>query len=326
MNIHKPWQSRILRKPDDGGGSGGGDGSSAAATTIGDVTNANQANNSSSASVPSIGSEAPKGDATDWRKDWAPELKDNPALKDFKTPADLAKSYVETKKMVGQKTTGIPGKDATPEQIAEFRKAYGVPDKPEDYGFEPPKDLPEKLAALYNKEDSDKWAKRMHELGVPKEVANTIRNEYFAEVAGWLKDVKEDVGRTDADFDKVMKETFGDRQELVTKQGRTAVEKYVDPKLKPVLESFDNKQLAVLGSMASGIFKELAGEDTALSDGETTPVKSEGELRAELREIYADEAYSNPFKGKEKHNQLNARAKEIGNQIAQIQAAGTKRK
>jgi hypothetical protein len=45
----------------------------------------------------------------------------------------LGRSYVETKAMVGKRLEA-PGPDATPDQIAAWRKVVGAPDTPDGYG------------------------------------------------------------------------------------------------------------------------------------------------------------------------------------------------
>lgn len=64
---------------------------------------------------------------SDAPQDWLPpELREQAALKDFKDPASLAKSYLETKAMVGN-SIRPPGPDAAPEAKVEFaRKLQGV--------------------------------------------------------------------------------------------------------------------------------------------------------------------------------------------------------
>lgn len=59
-------------------------------------------------------------------------LKGNAALQVMPSLADLAKSYIETKSMVGKKLEA-PGEGATPEQLAAWRKVNGTPDTPEGY-------------------------------------------------------------------------------------------------------------------------------------------------------------------------------------------------
>lgn len=72
-----------------------------------------------------------------------PDLQAEPSLKGFKDVADLAKSWVATKKMVGERY-GVPKPDAPPEVHAKFRAELGVPDSPDKYGVQLPA-LPEGL-------------------------------------------------------------------------------------------------------------------------------------------------------------------------------------
>lgn len=76
-----------------------------------------------------------------WRDTLPDELKADPSLASFKDVPSLAKSFVETKKMVGAKTEGlvkVPGADAKPDEVAAFRKALGVPDAPTGYQIRRP--------------------------------------------------------------------------------------------------------------------------------------------------------------------------------------------
>ncbi len=333
MNINKGFSlsARILRMAD--GDSGGGDAAAAAAAaqgssattgadgkTVGDAANANQQANSAAASVP-FGTSADTV-APDWRKDLG-DFANDPSLKDFKTPADLAKSFIETKKMVGQKNNGIPGKDATPEQVAEYHKAIGVPDAAEGYEFKKPDNLPPAMAEAYSEEDALAWAKQMKELGVPKETANALRNKFIEQQVKAIGDAKEAVEYTDADFDKVFEKHFGaDKFKAVIQTERAAVEKVIPPDMKPVIATLNNHQLAAFAAYGQGIRAELGGEDqTAGDDGGEGSASSEAQLRGELREIMSKPEYSNPFaKGKEAHLQEVEKAKKISAQIAALKA------
>lgn len=82
-----------------------------------------------------------------WRASLPDDVRGEKALDSFKGqdwqdigPA-LAKSFVETKKLVGAKTDGmirVPGATATPEEKAAFHKALGVPDTAEGYQISRP--------------------------------------------------------------------------------------------------------------------------------------------------------------------------------------------
>jgi hypothetical protein len=67
-----------------------------------------------------------------WHDRFEGDLKGHPSLKVIGSVSDLAKAYVETKKMVGSKLEA-PSEKSTPEQVAAFRKIVGAPDKPEGY-------------------------------------------------------------------------------------------------------------------------------------------------------------------------------------------------
>lgn len=88
----------------------------------------------------------------DWKQALPEDIRENPALKDFKDPVALAKSYLETKSLVGA-SLRPPGPDASPEAKEEFARklrekvpdlvprsdekalweALGKPSKPDDY-------------------------------------------------------------------------------------------------------------------------------------------------------------------------------------------------
>lgn len=334
MNRFIRVMPRILRMAEGDGGSGGGgdaNGTSATSTTgadgktvtVGQVAAANAEANSASTTVPFAQGKTGEA-AADWREGWPDDLKANTALKDFKTTADLAKSFIETKKMVGQKT-GIPGPDATPEQKAEFYKALGVPDSPDAYDQSVPADLPEAIKKNFDPEHAKKWAGTFKEANLTPEQAKIVRDAYMKEVSATLGEVKEDIGKSDADFDKVMSETFGDKSADAIKTGRVAIDKYVPANLKQYAADLPNSALAIVTAAINGVRKEYGGEDQAITNDEGNAAVSEADLRGELRETMALPEYSSPFvKGKERHQEVVAKAKEISNKIAALKKPAAK--
>lgn len=67
-----------------------------------------------------------------WLEKLPEDIRASDSLKTVQSLGDLAKNYIETKKLVGKKFE-MPGEGATPEQIAAFRKVTGAPEKPEGY-------------------------------------------------------------------------------------------------------------------------------------------------------------------------------------------------
>lgn len=82
--------------------------------------------------------------APDWRESLPGELRADKILADFKDVGALAKSYVETKRLVGD-AVRLPKADAKPEEITAFHRKLGVPESPDKYDVklpEMPKDFP----------------------------------------------------------------------------------------------------------------------------------------------------------------------------------------
>ena len=97
------------------------------------------------------------------------------ALAPFKSPADLAKSYLHTKSLVGKKGVIIPTEKSTPEEIAAFRSALGVPEKPEGYQLKPEK-LPEGLS--WSDDLAKPFATIAHKHNIPPAAMREIVSEY----------------------------------------------------------------------------------------------------------------------------------------------------
>jgi uncharacterized protein YqgV (UPF0045/DUF77 family) len=110
------------------------------------------------------------------------ELRGNESLKKFSDVGGMAKSYVELEKMIGGRVK-LPDDKSTIEEIQDFRRKMGVPEKIEDYG-------------TYEGIDPDDMAdivKAAHEEGLTKKQFERL--------------VKVSQGKTTAKIEKIFKET-----------------------------------------------------------------------------------------------------------------------
>jgi hypothetical protein len=124
----------------------------------------------------------PSGGEPAWVAQVAKEVR-GPDLNGYATPTDFVKSYRDvakerdTIKSEHEKLKAAPRgvmplkADATPEQVAEFRKTFGVPDKPEGYMFKFPEGIPD---GLVNPEDTKAFSALVHSLHVPLETAQKV--------------------------------------------------------------------------------------------------------------------------------------------------------
>lgn len=83
--------------------------------------------------------------AENWREGLHEDRREENALKDFKNVDGLAKAFVDTKRMVGKETIGIPNENSSEGDWQAFFDAAGRPTTSADYNLKRPDDLPEEL-------------------------------------------------------------------------------------------------------------------------------------------------------------------------------------
>ena len=107
-----------------------------------------------------------------WRDSLPDDLKNDGSLQAIKTFPNLVKGYVHAQHMVGADKTIVPGKDATPEEVAAYRKAIGVPETAEGYEFAAPENLPEGMT--FDEGLAKEFSKTALELGLTKDQAQSL--------------------------------------------------------------------------------------------------------------------------------------------------------
>ncbi len=118
-----------------------------------------------------------------WPDDWRTKVAgtDEKALKQlarFQSPADLFKSYSEAAKKIGagaHKAADLPA-DATPDQVAEYRKERGIPEAPEGYLQALPDGL---VIGDDDKPLVDTYLADAHAKNLPKEAVATGLDWYY---------------------------------------------------------------------------------------------------------------------------------------------------
>lgn len=79
--------------------------------------------------TPTPGKEPSDGEKPSWRESLPEEIRDNPSLQVFTDVGALAKSFVHSQKLIGQKGVHVPGADAAPEEWEDFYTKIGRPEK-----------------------------------------------------------------------------------------------------------------------------------------------------------------------------------------------------
>ena len=101
-----------------------------------------------------------------WQASLPEDLRENGSLQSFTNVADIARSFVNTKKMVGERTVALPNENTSPEERAEFFNQLGRPETPEGYELARPAQLPEGM--MYDEKRESSMLAKAHELGLTK--------------------------------------------------------------------------------------------------------------------------------------------------------------
>ncbi len=157
--------------------------------------------------VDGAATEKPVASPATWPEDWRAKLagEDKNYLKTldrFADPAALAKAYRElnAKFSSGEyKRNAPPGKDATPEDLAAWRKEQGIPEKPDDYKITPP--------AGFVFGDADKpILDSLKAYGV----ANGLTNDAMNKVTSWWASEQEGILARQSEEDSAFKQKAED--------------------------------------------------------------------------------------------------------------------
>ncbi|MDE2440026.1 MAG: hypothetical protein KGP14_03300 [Betaproteobacteria bacterium] len=124
----------------------------------------------------------PAADAPKWREDWRAAMaggddKFRDQLDRYASPEALAKAHAELQRKMssGALKATLP-ENPTETDLAEYRKANAIPDKPDGYGIHAPQGV--------DLSDSDKKAlgtflADMHAANMPKAVVDKVQESYF---------------------------------------------------------------------------------------------------------------------------------------------------
>lgn len=148
--------------------------------------------------APNTADAAAKPDGFTWPENWRDKLaggddKLKNLLSRYTAPDAFAKAYKElraahdSRKPAKEEVGDLP-ENATPEQLAAWRKAKGVPEKPEDYEFEVPEG---KELADAEYEILMDFAKTMHDSNMPAETVKKI--------SSWFLEYEETIAQRNAD-------------------------------------------------------------------------------------------------------------------------------
>lgn len=177
---------------------------------------------------------------SDWRAGLPEELRGDKSLESIKgkdwaeAGPVLVKNYIHAQSLVGADKIIIPGKDATKEQVAEYRKKLGVPEKPEDYAHKLPEGLTEDKI---DKKLLDTWKQRLHAQGLSKTQAEAVIADYLTDNVGTIKANETAAAKQQEKWELELKTKFGGDYDKQVNFARHALDKLGNPELTALLDS-----------------------------------------------------------------------------------------
>jgi len=185
--------------------------------------------------TPDNQSSGPEGEGDAAAKSWYETLPDalrsEKSLTKFKAPADVAQAYVNLERMLGSRVP-LPSEKSTPEEIAEFRRKIGVPEKHDEYGEY---QLPEG-ANPWDRDSEKSFLKKAHEAGMTKVQVDALRGWYTEWATGIVQqDQAGNAARLAKGFEQI-KQEWGPLTQRNLGLVSRVVGDYGDPDLKTMLD------------------------------------------------------------------------------------------
>jgi len=224
-------------------------------------------------------------------KAWVDDVKDIPGL--FKMTDDL-------KSKLGERPAGIPHENSTPEEKSAFNKAFGVPEKAEDFKLSEP---------IKGHEDFQNRIKDMfHKADLNQDQAASLDE-------GWnelMQQLTPDPEAQNADFDKMADELFGDTKDKVLETSKALLEEHAKDLPEGTRDAFNNlpnNVLVPLAAVLNSIQSKYINEDDIPNGGGSVAPQSVEEKSKERYNLMASDAWKD--KSHPNHAKVAARVTEL---------------
>jgi len=249
------------------------------------------------------GGQVPPAAASTWVDTLPQELRGNPSLAQFQGKTweevgpTIAKSYVETKSMIGADKILKPSEKWTDKEYNDFYSQLGRPEAPDKYSM-PDVKMPEGLAlddakiaerkALYHKAGlSDKQAKALIEADL-----TFVKSSYEAD--------QQSTQSAKLSAESTLKQEWGDKYQANIELARSVVAKFGDDQFVRYIEESglgnDPRLVKMLAKAGQGLM-----EDRATGKGTTEISPSAAHALAEITQLKGDKEFMDKFVSGDKY-------------------------
>jgi len=220
----------------------------------------------------------------DWREGLDPAVKSHPSIQNFKSPGDLAKSWVEAQKLIGRDKIPVPGEKATKEDWDMVFERLGRPKDATGYTL-PEVKLPEGYPEP-NKEFMETFKAKALELGMLPAQVNGLYQWFMDSQVNEFNQYGEQRTKERGEAENALRKLWGKAFEQNFQIAEQAVNKYGTEafiqKLKATGLNNDPDMVKFIADMAKNFSEDkIAGKPVGLT-------LSPEEAIAEIKKIQAE--------------------------------------
>jgi hypothetical protein len=216
--------------------------------------------------------------AASWRDTLPADLKANTSLSKFETIEGLAKSYTNLETMLGTEKIPVP-KDGDTEGWDRYYKAGGRPEKPDEYGFAKPEQLPEGME--YSPDIDKAFATKAHELGLNKKQAAALREWQLGIMSEGHKQQTSQTEIARSDGEAKLKSSWGRAYDQNLTIAKSELKKRATPEFVAYMETSGLGNHPAMAEFLYNVAKETRGEAELIGNGRTveqTPLEIDAEI------------------------------------------------
>lgn len=213
--------------------------------------------------------------------------------KALKSQDDVWKMLDNAQSLVGKKI-GVPTDTSTPEEIAVFNKAFGVPDKADDYAIEPTEEIT-KLYGEADKEVMTEFKQVLHKANANGKQAEILKEGYSNIIGGMVKRLEAQKVEADKAFDELVTSTFGDKQEEILSNAKALIVEHAPEGFREKMGDLSPESLVILAGVLKNIQEKYIDEDELPGGKGGGSGMSEMTAQAEIQKIIGSDAFKNPM-------------------------------
>jgi hypothetical protein len=216
-----------------------------------------------------------------WLLSMPEELQNDPSLNTFPDVERLARSYVETKRMVGDRFK-LPDENTPADEVQKFYSRLGVPDTPEQYEFTKV-DVP--TAVVVEPTQLNAFKKVFHDAKLTKSQADKVQSEYLKTIAAQHNQLVQEYTTQMRQQEEVLKGRWGDSFENNKDLAIRTFEKNATPSLKVTVEKegWGNNPDFIELFYNLGV---ATGEDKFVTGGPVEAKSLDGEIKQVETELF----------------------------------------